>query len=178
MQERTQIMDIQAVNRATARIAHEIIERNSGVSNVCILGIKKRGVPFAKKIRDCILAFEGVKVPFGELDITYHRDDLTDDRKNMVATESNVPCDLTEKTVIIVDDVVYTGRTVKASLETVFKYGRPNSVQFVALIDRGHRELPIRPDYVGKNVPTSKHETVSVVFDNDQNSGVYIIKNN
>jgi pyrimidine operon attenuation protein/uracil phosphoribosyltransferase len=168
-------MDIQAVNRATARISHEIIERNQGVNNVCVLGVKKRGVPFAKRICDCIKNFEGVLVPFGELDITYHRDDLTEDKKFEVATESKIPCDLTGKTVIIVDDVVYTGRTVKASLETVFKYGRPNSVQFVALIDRGHRELPIRPDYVGKNVPTSKHETVSVELVED--GGVYIIKN-
>lgn len=173
--ERTQIMDMQAVNRATARISHEIIERNQGVNNVCVLGVKKRGVPFAKRICECIKNFEGVSVPFGELDITYHRDDLSDDKKTQVATDSIIPCDLTGKTVIIVDDVVYTGRTVKASLETVFKYGRPNSVQFVALIDRGHRELPIRPDYVGKNVPTSKHETVSVVFGED--GGVYIVKN-
>lgn len=173
-----QIMDMQAVNRAVARISHEIIERNQGVLDICILGVKKRGVPFAKKICSCINLFESIDVPFGELDITLSRDDLTDDIKNKLATDSIVPCNITDKNVIIVDDVIYTGRTAKAALETVFKYGRPNSVQFVTLIDRGHRELPIRPDYVGKNVPTSKQETVSVVLDDGDQSGVYIIKNN
>ncbi len=175
---KTQIMDMQAVNRAIARISHEIIERNQGVLDICILGVKKRGVMFAKKICACIQVFENTTVPFGELDITLSRDDLSDDIKNKVATESIIPCNITGKNVIIVDDVIFTGRTAKAALETVFKYGRPNSVQFVTLIDRGHRELPIRPDYVGKNVPTSKQETVSVVVDDTEQSGVYIIKNN
>lgn len=173
-----QIMDMQAVNRAIARISHEIIERNQGVSDICVLGVKKRGVSFAKKICSCINQFENVCVPFGELDITLARDDLSLEIKKQTATESLVPCDITNKTVIIVDDVIYTGRTAKAALETVFKYGRPNSVQFVTLIDRGHRELPIRPDYVGKNLPTSKQEKVSVVLDDGDQSGVYIIKNN
>ncbi len=176
--EKMQIMDMQAVNRAIARISHEIIEKNQGVKDVCILGVKKRGVPLAKKICNCISTFEGTDVALGELDITLSRDDLSEDTKIEMATESSVPQDLTNKIVVIVDDVVYTGRTAKASLETVFKYGRPKSVQFVALIDRGHRELPIRPDYVGKNVPTSKQETVSVVLDDSDQSGVYIIKNN
>ncbi len=177
MAERTQIMDRQTVSRVIARISHEISERNHGVEGVCVLGVKRRGVPIAKRICECLKAFEGVDVPFGELDITYQRDDLTEQKKKEVATNSVIPIDITNKTVIIVDDVLYTGRTAKASIETVFKYGRPNSVQYVALIDRGHRELPIRPDYVGKNVPTSKHETVLVRVDEiDNDTGVYICK--
>ncbi len=177
MAERTQIMDRQTVNRVIARISHEILERNHGVEGVCVLGVKRRGVPIAKRICECLKAFEGVIVPFGELDITYQRDDLTEQKKKEVATNSIIPIDITNKTVIIVDDVLYTGRTAKASIETVFKYGRPNAVQYVVLVDRGHRELPIRPDYVGKNVPTSKHETVLVRFDEvDNDTGVYICK--
>jgi pyrimidine operon attenuation protein/uracil phosphoribosyltransferase len=175
MTEKAQIMDTQTVNRVIARISHEISERNHGVDNVCIFGVKRRGVPFAKKICEYIKAFEGVEIPFGELDITYQRDDLTEERKKAVATKSVIPCDINDKKVIVVDDVLYTGRTAKAALETVFKFGRPLSVQLVTLIDRGHRELPIRPDYVGKNVPTAKHEVVSVRFDEiDGETGVYI----
>ncbi len=177
MIEKAQIMDKQTVNRVIARISHEISERNHGVEDVCILGVKKHGVPFAKKICEYIKLFEGVNVPFGELDITYQRDDLTVEQKKTLATESSIPCDVLNKKVIIVDDVLYTGRTAKAALETIFKYGRPLSVQYVVLIDRGHRELPLRPDYVGKNVPTSKHEVVSVRFDDiDGETGVYILE--
>lgn len=175
MVEKAQIMDMQTVNRVTARISHEILERNHGVENICILGVKSRGVPFAKRICQNIRLFEGANVPFGEIDITYQRDDFDEEKKRMLATESIVPFDITDKDVIVVDDVLYTGRTSKAALETVFKFGRPRSVQYVVLIDRGHRELPIRPDYVGKNVPTSKHEKISVRFDEtDGQTGVYI----
>lgn len=175
MVKKAQIMDSQTMNRTIARISHEILERNQGAENICILGVKRRGVPFAKMVCNNIKLFEGISVPFGEIDITYQRDDFDEQKKKQVATDSIIPTDIENKTVIIVDDVLYTGRTAKASIETVFKFGRPSSVQFVVLIDRGHRELPIRPDYVGKNVPTSKQEKVVVMFDElDNESGVFI----
>lgn len=178
MNEKAQILDRQGVNRVIARISHEILERNQGAKDICILGVKRRGVPLAKKISEYIKAFEGASVPLGEIDITLKRDDLDAQRKKELATGSVIPCDINDKTVILVDDVLYTGRSAKASLEAVFEYGRPMSVQLVALIDRGHRELPIRPDYVGKNVPTSKHEKISVRFDEvDGETGVYICNN-
>ena len=162
MIQKAQVMDEAAVNRALARITHEIIERNRGVEDICMLGVRTRGVPLAKILCQNIKRFEGVDVPIGELDITMHRDDLHHEQKIATATGSAFPCDITDKTVVIVDDVLYTGRTARAALETVFAFGRPKAVQFVALIDRGHRELPIRPDYVGKNLPTAKSETVAV----------------
>ncbi len=175
MGEKTIIMDKEAVNRTMARITHEVIERNKGVDGICVLGVKRRGVPLAKLLCENILRFEGKTVPFGVLDITLHRDDKDDDHKKNNAGESQVPCDVNGKTVIIVDDVLFTGRTARAALETVFSFGRPGSVQLVALIDRGHRELPFRPDYVGKNVPTKKTETVSVLCEEiDGETGVYI----
>ena len=175
MQTRAQIMDESAVNRAIIRISHEILERNNGVSSLCILGVKTRGVPFAKRICEYIKTFEGVTVPYGELDITLNRDDIDEKKKIELAKDSIVNFDVENKTVILVDDVLFTGRTAKASLETVFKFGRPNSVQLVVLIDRGHRELPIRPDYVGKNVPTSNEEVVRVTFDSEGNDSAIIL---
>lgn len=168
-------MDCQTMNRTIARISHEILERNQGAENICILGVKRRGVPFAKRICENIKLFEGISVPFGEIDITMQRDDYSEQKKQNLATESSVPMDLTGKTVVIVDDVLFTGRTAKASIETVFKFGRPNNVQLVVLIDRGHRELPIRPDYVGKNIPTHKDERIFCMFDEiDKEAGVFI----
>ena len=162
MTPKTRIMDSMAMTRAVSRIAHEIAERNQGLSDVCIFGVKRRGVPLATMLCDQIERFFDVRVPMGELDVTIHRDDLTDEDKRANAGQSDIPCAIQDKTVIIVDDVLYTGRTARAALETVFTFGRPRAVQFVALIDRGHRELPIRADFVGKNVPTSSHEVVSV----------------
>lgn len=175
MQIKTQVMDENALNRAIARIAHEISERNDGVDDVCILGVKRRGVPFAERIKNCIMQFEGVEVPFGALDVTMNRDDYSEEKKRSLSTGSFVPFSITDKTVIIADDVLFTGRTAKAAIETIFEYGRPKCVQLVTLIDRGHRELPIRPDYVGKNVPSSKDETVAVrLSEIDGETGVYI----
>lgn len=177
MQVKAQIMNAESMIRVIGRISHEIAERNDGVKDVVILGVKRRGVPLAKGICKNIFSFENVTVPMGELDITNQRDDLTEEQKKAKVTESVIPCDINGKTVIIVDDVLYTGRTVKAALETVFQYGRPKCVQFVVLIDRGHRELPIRPDYIGKNVPTSKTESISVRFNEiDGETGVYIVE--
>lgn len=175
MTPKTKIMDEVALGRAIGRISHEIMERNQGLEDVCIFGIKRRGVPLAKMLCDNIERFFNLRVPIGELDVTIHRDDLTDEDKRANAGQSELPCSIQDKTVIIVDDVLYTGRTARAALETVFAFGRPRAVQFVALIDRGHRELPLRPDYVGKNVPTAKNETVRVLFsDPDGETGVYI----
>ncbi len=175
MKEKARVMDENALHRAMARITHEIIERNKGTEHICLLGIKSRGIPLAKMLADNILRFEGVEVPLGYLDITLHRDDLSEQEKQNAAGECHIPCDVREKTVIIVDDVLYTGRTARAALEAVFAHARPRAVELAVLIDRGHRELPIRPDYVGKNVPTAKSESISVrVAGTDGEDGVYI----
>ncbi len=177
MTPKTKIMDEMAMSRALGRISHELMERNQGLDDVCVLGVKRRGVPLARMLCDNIERFFDVCVPLGELDVTFHRDDLTDEDKRRNAGQSTLPVSIQDKIVIIVDDVLYTGRTARAALETVFAFGRPRAVQFVALIDRGHRELPLRPDYVGKNVPTAKNETVRVLLrDIDGESGVYICR--
>ncbi len=169
------VMDEAALTRALARITHEIIERNRGAEEICLLGVKRRGIPLAAKLAENIRRFEGVNVPLGHLDITLHRDDLTVADKQSAEGACQIPCDVREKTVIIVDDVLYTGRTARAALEALFAYDRPKAVQLAVLIDRGHRELPIRPDYVGKNVPTSKNEQIAVaVREIDGEDGVYI----
>lgn len=175
MKRKALIMDETAVRRAMARITHEVIERNRGVESVCLLGVKRRGIPLARMLAENIEKFEGISVPCGYLDITSHRDDLSDSAKSAAAGECHIPCDIREKTVIIVDDVMYTGRTARAALEAVFTAARPREVQLAVLVDRGHRELPIRPDYVGKNLPTSKNEIVDVLIDEfDGENGVYI----
>lgn len=172
---KTKIMDDIAVSRALARISHEIIERNKGVENLCILGIKTRGLPLAGMIAENLKRIEGIEPPVGYLDITLHRDDLSDDDKRLQAGECHIPCDINNKTVILVDDVIYTGRTTRAAIESVFSVGRPSVLQLAILIDRGHRELPIRPDYIGKNVPSSKNEKISVNIKGiDVETGVYI----
>ncbi len=175
MKPRTQIMDEATLRRTMARITHEVLERNQGVRDLCVLGVKRRGVPLARMLCDNIRRFEGAEVPLGFLDVTLRRDDLSERDKQALATGSTVPFDLHDKTVVLVDDVLYTGRTAKAALETVFGFGRPRAVQLVVLIDRGHRELPIRPDYVGKNVPTSRSETIAVRLEEiDGETAVYI----
>lgn len=175
MKQKAQIMDAAALSRAMARITHEIIERNQGVGNICLLGVKRRGIPLAAMLAQNIQRFEDVEVPLGYLDITKHRDDLTEEQKSDIVAECHIPCDIRERTVIIVDDVLYTGRTARAALEAVFAFARPQSVQLAVLVDRGHRELPIRPDYVGKNVPTSHSELVSVRLEEiDGENAVYI----
>lgn len=164
-------MDEAAVRRSMARITHEIIEKNRGVSDVCLLGIKRRGIPLAGMLAENIRHFEGVSVPVGHVDITLYRDDL--DGEVPITEGSEFPCKIEDRNVIIVDDVIYTGRTVRAAIEAVFKFGRPKSIQLAVLVDRGHRELPIRPDFVGKNIPTSHEELVSVMVDEiDGETGV------
>lgn len=177
MQNVVQIMDESTVLRSLARITHEILERNNGASDICILGIKNRGIEFANILCQNVKKFDGTTLICGELDVTMHRDDYSKEQKQQLATKSYIPFDIENKTVIIVDDVLYTGRTARAAIETVFSIARPKMVQLAVLVDRGHRELPIRPDYVGKNVPTSREERVLCKTNKiDNEVGVYICK--
>lgn len=156
------LMDNVAVERALRRISHEIIEKNGGCENLCLVGIRRRGVPIAEKIAENIARFEGVNVPVGTLDITFYRDDLGKVYDEPDLKRTQIPFDINGKTVVLADDVLYTGRTARAAMEGVMTHGRAQAIQLAVLIDRGHRELPIRGDYVGKNVPTSKSERISV----------------
>lgn len=167
-------MDRAAVERSLARITHEIIEKNKGASDIVLLGIKRRGVPLAKILAANIEKFEGTKVPIGSVDITPYRDDRGGENIGDKPGEE-LPFSVTEKHVILVDDVISTGRTVRAAIEAVISHGRPRTVQLAVLVDRGHRELPFRPDFVGKNIPTSKSEVISVKVDEvDGETGVSI----
>lgn len=161
MKIKATIMDEAAIARALVRVAHEITEHNRGAEDIVLVGIIRRGVPIAKRIADNIGKIEGVRVPVGSLDITFYRDDLSHVNVQPVLHGSDLP-DVNGKHVILVDDVIYTGRTVRAAMEGVFRKGRPATVQLAVLIDRGLRELPFKPDYVGKNIPTSRSEVVSV----------------
>src|SRR5690349_8831412 len=149
------------IRRAVARLAHEVVERNQGVESLVLVGLRTRGIPLARRLQQRIVEFEGAQVPLGELDITLYRDDVYQ-RAPRALSRTSIPVDISEQTVLLVDDVLYTGRTIRAALDALIDLGRPRAIQLVCLIDRGHRELPIRPDYVGKNVPTSRHETVAV----------------
>ncbi|KPC74860.1 bifunctional pyrimidine regulatory protein PyrR uracil phosphoribosyltransferase [Thermoactinomyces vulgaris] len=155
------ILDEAAIRRALTRIAHEILERNKGIDHCILVGIKTRGAYLAQRLAERIHHIEGKTMPIGELDITLYRDDLTEKHEHPQVKETDVP-DITGKKVILVDDVLYTGRTVRAAMDALIDRGRPQMIQLAVLVDRGHRELPIRPDYVGKNVPTSRTELVSV----------------
>lgn len=162
MQFKALLMDEAAVCRAVTRISHEILEHNKGAQDVMLLGILRRGLPLAEMIRDNIQRIEGVSLPCGALDIRYYRDDLTLEQDEPRVRTSALPFSVQDKTVVLVDDVIYTGRTVRAAIDAVFSAGRPKRIQLAILIDRGHRELPIRADYVGKSIPTAKAEVVSV----------------
>ena len=172
MKVRANLMNPDDINRALKRISHQILERNQGAENIVLLGIKRGGIPLARILAENILSIEGIPVPAGELDITGFRDDRSESPENT----SVIPFDITGRHVILVDDVLYTGRTVRAALDATSKYGRAASIQLAVLIDRGHRELPIRADYVGKNVPTAKTEFVSVCLDpSAHNAGVQLL---
>ena len=155
-------MDERAMQRAIIRIAHEIIERNCGCDNLVLAGIRRRGVPLARSIAEAIKAVEGTSVAVGELDITFYRDDLTHKSEQPTLNSTYFPFSIVSKTVVMVDDVLYTGRTARAGLDALMDIGRPQKIQFAVMIDRGHRELPIRADFVGKNVPTSHTERIGV----------------
>lgn len=162
------LLDAEAIRRAIVRISHEIIERNKGVEDVVLVGIHTLGVPMAERLAAAIEKIENVKVPVGMLDITMYRDDLSTLDYNPVVHGTEIDSDLTGKTVILVDDVLFTGRTIRAAMDALIDMGRPKAIQLAVLIDRGHRELPIRADFAGKNVPTSKKEVVNVqLVEND-----------
>ena len=156
------ILDEQDIRRAVTRIAHEIVERNHGSEGLIFIGIHTRGVPLAKRIAAAINEFESNGPVVGALDITLHRDDLTSQDEVQPLRHTDIPPDFEEKRIILVDDVLFTGRTVRAAMDALIDFGRPQSIQLVVLVDRGHRELPIRADYVGKNLPTATHEEVAV----------------
>jgi pyrimidine operon attenuation protein/uracil phosphoribosyltransferase len=162
LREKARIMDGAAMKRAVSRIAHEIIEKNKGTSNVVMIGIQRRGVTLAGRLSAHIGQVENVTVPTGRLDITFYRDDLSLLAAHPVINGTDIPFSITDRDVILVDDVLYTGRTIRAAMEAIMELGRARTIQLAVLIDRGHRELPIKSDYVGKNVPTSRSEHIAV----------------
>jgi len=171
------IMDAEAIRRALRRIAHEIIERNPQLAQVVLAGIPSRGVEIAKRIADFIRGIEKIDIDIGIIDVAMHRDDVGTRPDLPVVRASKLPVPLEERTVIIVDDVLYTGRTVRAAMDAINSFGRPARIQLAALIDRGHRELPIRADYVGKNLPTTANEKVRVQIGSaNEPDGVWLIK--
>ncbi|MGL6173231.1 MAG: bifunctional pyr operon transcriptional regulator/uracil phosphoribosyltransferase PyrR [Cellulosilyticaceae bacterium] len=159
------LLDEIAINRAITRIAHEILEANKGAEDIVLVGIETRGVPLAKLLANKIKMIENIEVPVEKVNITYYRDDLEKKSAQPITGESNIEAEIGSKTVILVDDVIYTGRTVRAAMDAIMDLGRPSYIRLAALIDRGHRELPIRPDFIGKNIPTSKKEIVHVHLD-------------
>ncbi|MCA0969348.1 bifunctional pyr operon transcriptional regulator/uracil phosphoribosyltransferase PyrR [Halobacillus litoralis] len=162
MEPKATVLDDAAIRRALTRISHEIIEKNKGVEDLVLVGVKTRGVPIARRLKEKIQEIEGVALPEGELDITLYRDDLTETQAGPEIKETNINTDIDGKKVILVDDVLYTGRTVRAAMDALIDHGRPSQIQLAVLVDRGHRELPIRADFVGKNVPTSLDEIITV----------------
>ncbi|HHX36552.1 MAG TPA: bifunctional pyr operon transcriptional regulator/uracil phosphoribosyltransferase PyrR [Clostridiaceae bacterium] len=162
MKVKATIMDAMAIERALTRIAHEVVEKNKGIENLYLVGIQRRGVPLAHRIAKQIEDIEGVRPEVGILDITFYRDDLSLLSESPQVNATQIYTNLNNKTVLLVDDVIYTGRTVRAAIDALFDMGRPACVQLATLIDRGHRELPFRPDFIGKNVPTSRSEQIEV----------------
>lgn len=170
------IMDEVKIKRSIIRISHEIIEKNKGGQDVVLVGIKRRGVPIAKRIAENIKNFEGIDIPVGTLDISLYRDDLSELSQDPIVKNNKLDVDIKDKNIILVDDVIYTGRTVRAAIQAIFDNGRPGKIQLAVLIDRGHREIPIRPDYVGKNIPTSLSEAILVELNEiDGNDSVKIL---
>lgn len=171
------VLDEKAIYRALTRIAHEIIERNKGIEDCVLVGIKTRGIYLAQRLAERIHQIEGEEIPVGELDITLYRDDLTikTDHSEPEVKGSRLPVDITNKKVVLVDDVLYTGRTVRAAMDALVDLGRPSQIQLAVLVDRGHRELPIRADFIGKNIPTSSSEKIMVeLVETDNNDQVSI----
>ena len=162
MHVKATIMDESAMGRAMVRIAHEIIEHNKGVGDVVLVGIQRRGVPLSRQLADVIRDVEGTALDVGVLDITFYRDDLSLCSEHPIVNGTDIPFNITGRTVVLVDDVLYTGRTARAAIDALMDLGRPRAIELAVLVDRGHRELPIRADYVGKNVPTARSEMIHV----------------
>jgi pyrimidine operon attenuation protein/uracil phosphoribosyltransferase len=162
LREKAEIVDADGLRRIITRIAHEIVERNKGVDGLVLVGIRRRGVPLATRLARKILEFEGKSPVEGSLDVTLYRDDLSQVAHQPIVGSTEIPVDINDKVAVLVDDVLYTGRTVRAAMDALIDFGRPRSIQLAVVIDRGHRELPIRADYVGKNVPTSRREVIGV----------------
>jgi pyrimidine operon attenuation protein/uracil phosphoribosyltransferase len=171
------IMAAEDVRRAVVRISHEIVEKQAGTDGLVLVGIQRRGVPLAHRVADAIREHEGVDVPVGALDITFYRDDLSLIAQQPVVKGTQIPFDLNGSTVVLVDDVLYTGRTIRSAMDALIDFGRPQAIRLAVLVDRGHRELPIRADHVGKNVPTSREELVKVLLEEtDGEDGVEIAR--
>jgi pyrimidine operon attenuation protein/uracil phosphoribosyltransferase len=170
-----QIMTADEIRRATIRLSHEIVEKQAGTDGLVLIGIQRRGVPLARRIAASIAEHEGVEIPVGALDITFYRDDLSMVAQLPVVKGTELPTAIDGKTIVLVDDVLYTGRTIRAAMDALVDFGRPQAIRLAVLVDRGHRELPIRADHVGKNVPTSREETVRVRLEEiDAEDGVDI----
>jgi pyrimidine operon attenuation protein/uracil phosphoribosyltransferase len=161
--EKAQIMDAAKMSRALSRLASEVVEENKGTDHLILVGIRRRGVPLAERLASKIERLEGARVPVGALDITLYRDDLSTIAPHPVVNKTEFPTDITGRTIVLVDDVLFTGRTVRAALDHIMDYGRPRRIQLAVLIDRGHRELPIQADYIGKSVPTRESEIIKVM---------------
>lgn len=175
MNYKSTLLDEDAIRRSLIRISHEIIEKNKGIEDIVLIGIKRRGYPLANRLAENIKKFEGIDLAVGSVDITLYRDDLTYASDTPKLNDKNLGVDVRNKKVILVDDVLYTGRTVRAAIEAIINVGRPKCIQLAVLIDRGHRELPIRADYVGKNIPTSKEEIIAVqITEYDEEDSVKI----
>ncbi len=170
-----QIMTADEIRRATVRISHEIVEKQAGTDGLALIGIQRRGVPLARRLAEAIHEHEGVELPVGALDITFYRDDLSMIAQQPLVKGTDLPFDLNGRTIVLVDDVLYTGRTIRAAMDALVDFGRPQAMRLAVLVDRGHRELPIRADHVGKNVPTSREEVVRVhLAEIDDEDGVDI----
>ncbi len=159
------VMDAQEINRALTRVAHEVIEKNHGITNVALVGIRTGGVYLAKRLAQKLQEIEGTAVPVGELDITLYRDDLNARKEHPVLRKTDIPFDITRRKVILMDDVLFTGRTIRAAMDGLIDLGRPGEIQLAVLVDRGHRQLPIKATYVGKNLPTALEESVEVYLE-------------
>jgi len=162
LKEKAEIIDADGIRRIVTRVAHEIVERNKGVEDLVLIGIRRRGVPLAQRLARKIQEFEGTAPAEGSLDITLYRDDLSTVAHQPVVGSTDIPVDINGKVAVLVDDVLYTGRTVRAAMDALIDFGRPRAIQLAVVVDRGHRELPIRADYVGRNVPTSRHQSIQV----------------
>ena len=174
--QKAQIMDENAMKRALMRLSHEIVEKNKGAANLVFVGIRRRGEPIAELVRENIAVIEGIRVPCGSIDIKFYRDDLSTVSESPEIRKASLPFDVNGRDVVLFDDVLYTGRTARAAIEAVFSCGRPKTIQLAILVDRGHRELPIRADFVGKNLPTSRSELVEVRLpEYDGETGVYLM---